>query len=202
MKEITQNAFLTDLTNKVEVSKKWRATGIRKCVTHIMNYISFFNSLEEDVIFVDGRTIDQIQIPSEFKDFIIPNSVRLVAGDRRYPNIVLRDSDPTGTVIFESENDSITFKYNYLEWMNLITQFRGFFKKDLSSDMISLSELRLNKSISDISDIVVVNNEVKYEGVDFIPLRIVEPYELIFSSNAQKTSVAEMLEYYVANWKF
>lgn len=190
MNKIYEVKLIDDLEFKVEAAKKWKASGIRTNLERIFDYIAFFNSLDEDVIFVEGRTINDIPIVSELKDFIIPNSVRLVAGDRRYPDMLQRETKPEG------------FTFSYGEWMVLLTQFRGYFKKDLSTDMVMLSELRLNKSVTDITDIVPVNGNVKYEGVPFIPLWLKDLYTPMFNSTAANLNVDLLLEYYVGDMKF
>lgn len=190
MNKIYEAKLLDDLEFKVEAAKKWRATGIRTNLERIFKYIAFFNSLDEDVVFVEGRTINDIPIIAEFKDFIIPNSVRLVAGDRRYPDMLERDLKPE------------EFEFSYGEWMVLLTQFRGYFKKDLSSDMVMLSDLKLNKSVTDITDVVPVNGKVKYEGVPFIPIWLKDLYTPMFNSTAANLTIDLLFEYYVADMKF
>lgn len=183
--------FETLLTQKIEASKKWSAPNVNVTVHKLFDYVQYFNSLECDEIFLDGRTTDNVPMIAELRDMIIPNSVRLVAGDRRYDDMLARERVPEGWV-----------EFNYGEWMNTLTIFRGYFKKDLTSNMIYVSDMKVDKCVSDISEVVAVNNMAKFDGVGYIPIWLKDPYPALFNSAVQQTTIFNLLDYYIADLKF
>ena len=79
------------ITDVIEARKRTSVTRdeIRKYVAKIMMYLIHFNTLNEYDVWILDRHIDEVQIPQEFKDFILPSAVRFV-NDELYPDLLLR----------------------------------------------------------------------------------------------------------------
>jgi hypothetical protein len=136
-------------------------------VRDIFKYISYFNSMEEDQMLIDGRPISEWKILNEFVSFIYPNSIRYESGNRFYSDLLVREKT--------------NFKPKYVEYHNLITRFRGFYKKDALSDVVPLQSLKVDKSFEEVRAYASVlstadgddkKDLVRYVDKPFIPIPI------------------------------
>lgn len=163
------------MTARVKALKKTNATD--KVVEAIMNkmfaYIDFINAQkadETDKVF--GKDIDKVFIIDEFKDFILPKSVRFKAGNYLCQDLLIRP------VLVGSDVTNFSLD----DWINVQAEYRGLFKSDISSNITTLNNLRLEFSVSDIEARMAVNIHVEgtdnsilschYVGEPFIPIAI------------------------------
>lgn len=163
------------LKEKLKAQKKISKINPDLCFDRLSYYLTYFNSLEEDTFIVFGHPISDIKIPSELKDFILPNSVRYDSGDRRCIDLLIRPAfapfyhkyEWKETVIENGKTVEVDrvkeVKYtlddlNYNDWINLISMVRGAMKRSADEDMVSLDSLRINKSFEEVRPIASYHN--------------------------------------------
>jgi hypothetical protein len=137
---------------------------VKNLVHTIFCYIHYFNSLAEDTRMIDSREISEWPILNEFKDFIMPNSVRYESGNRQFADVLVRNTEPIEG-----------FKPNYTNYLDTLSRFRGIFKKDASDNRVMLDSLRVDRSFEEIRSIAgnaVKLNKVHYINDPFVPVPV------------------------------
>lgn len=103
------------ITDVVEAHKRVSVDRktIKEYVTKIMLYIIHFNTLKEHDTWMLDRNIDEIEIPKEFVDFLLPSSVRYI-DDELYPDLLargektfLREAELEDVKVFKGEVGSV-----------------------------------------------------------------------------------------------
>jgi hypothetical protein len=106
-------------------------------------------------------------ILDEIKPFIVPDSVRLHPTDIRTRDLLVRS-----TLTEKAEKQALS----YVDFINVQSNFRRFFKSDINSGMTSLGSLRVPKSLSDVEPVMACKLGsklcVNYQDSAFIPLEI------------------------------
>lgn len=108
-------------------------------ILEIFNYIWYFNSLDENISDILNHHISEWPILNEFKDFIMPNSVRYESGNKAFNDVLIHQ---------KVHVDESRLSFN--RYLDLLSIFRGFFKKDANSDYVGLDTLRVDKSFEDV----------------------------------------------------
>lgn len=166
----------------------------------IFNYINFWNSYTPDVTTIENRDVEDILIPEEFKDFIIPNSVRYEAGDRVYSDLLVRPE-------FQCVDKDDKFDYDYNEYLDACHAFRGLFKRDFNSGYVSLASLRVDKSFENVRAVSGIydpnSSEVicHYMSSPFIALELAN-WSMFVRPLYFNATASEVLDNYVAKISF
>lgn len=165
---VNSEEFKDDVTSRVIASKKIKveAKQVKPVVSALIDYFHYFNTFKENTHTILDRPISEIVVPAEFKDLLLPNAVRYDCGDRRNVDILVRHD----TI----EDTSKT----YNDYINLIGQYRGFFKRAWNEDLVTLDSLRVDRSFEEVRSRAAVKLEnetihgifVNYDGLPYIPL--------------------------------
>lgn len=148
---------------------------VRELIDAIFGYIVNFNSLDEDTTIINNHPLGDWPILNEFKDLILPNSVRWKAGDKAYNDVLVRVTHKDYVDVEKGIHKKVDVsQLDYLDYLDKLSQFRSLFKKDASSDYVSLESLRVDKSIADVIDYVIVEDEdskrCHYDTTPFVPV--------------------------------
>lgn len=162
----------------------------------ILKYIEYFNSIGEFETRVLDRNLDEIVILNEFKDLIIPRSVRYNPSDLRTKDLIKRVNKPNGYS-----------KLNYSEFILAQVNFRRLFKKDINSNVTTLATIKVNKSLNEVMPYVcklssssnggVKEYLVRYDSAPFIPLFINGSVLDVFEENYWNASIKDTIRNYV-----
>lgn len=154
-------------------------------VEKIFEYINFFNSLPEDTTIIDCHPIEDWKILNEFKDFIIPNSIRYESGNRTYVDLLCRSSSD--------------LKPSFNDYSDLISRFRNFFKKDANDQFVTLASLRINRSFEEVRQLLSISGRVRYMDNPYIPIEVNNEIVCLFSDYYFNSDVEQIVQHYVAN---
>jgi hypothetical protein len=154
------------LYNEKKIRVEFR--DVKDNVKFIGETILAVNSKPENTLIIAERPISEFVIPSEFKDFVLPNAVRYDVGDRRLDDILVRPDIA----------DVVSIDYN--KYINAITFIRGLQKKGWNEDLLTLDSLRKDVTFEEIRSRMAVKClinkkwvvKVNYDGVPFIPVGI------------------------------
>lgn len=143
------------ITNRAYACKKIRydLNQIKAMVTEIVNYIDYFNTINEfDSYVFDYQAMDIVMIPNEFVPFIYPRTVKYIPGLRQSTDLLYRQGLP------------MNFTPVFSEWVDLCVTWRGLFKKDFNSDVSSLASIKVDKALTDVLDKAVYFDMVEEDG--------------------------------------
>lgn len=125
----------------------------------ILRVIDAINSLKEfEVSLWSNRSLDEINIPSEFADMILPSAVRFEALNLRTKDVLVK---PT----FNMEDLP-----SYDEYIQACDKFRSRFKKDGFTEMTAVGSLRKAMNLNDVIAKAAINNRVNSQANPFIPI--------------------------------
>lgn len=184
---------------------------VRNLIEAIFGYIVNFNSLDEDTTIINNHPLSDWPVLNEFKDLILPNSVRWKSGDKSYNDVLVRvthkDFVDTKKGIYKKIDVS---KLDYLDYLDKLSQFRSLFKKDASSDYVSLESLRVDKSVTDVIDYVVIEDGTSkrchYDTTPFIPVIKLKLdnsiYSTLFKDWHYSADVDEVVDVFVSKLFF
>lgn len=155
----------------------------------VMLVINYINSLDEFASEVwDGHTLEDVMLPKELADFVMPASVRYNSSDRRTSDLLVRPH---------------TFDLNisYAEYVECCDRFRNNFKKDASSDMISFASVRKHVNLNDIIDRICIDDKVNYYSGPYVPISI-KDISALFEDRYFNDSASSVLDDYIAGIRF
>lgn len=170
--DMLEDSSLCALSNRAYSQAKIKIsdTEVNKIVCNLFGYLQLFNSLTENSIMLWGRSINDIDVPNEFADFVWPSSVKFDPADPKAQELLIRTKpDPTW-------HDQFTLT----DYIDTLSRWRRIFKKDLANDMTSLGSLKKAVSLNDVRDKVSpasisddgVNGYARYIDQPFIPIPI------------------------------
>lgn len=175
-------------------SRPIKREEIDNCVKQIIKYLRYFNSIQEfDNMVFDFKDFSLVMIPNEFTDFIIPKSVKLVPGMRQSTDVLVRD--------VSTNSDKLSLS----EWNDLIIQWRGFFRKDITGNVTSLATIKVDKTLVDVLDKAFFICEdgksrselVRYMDKPFVPIQleswVVQLYRYDYYNAEPLTVVRDLL---------
>lgn len=175
--------------------------GIRSRLLRIFEYIDYFNSLSDLSTMVFDVEFSKIPILNEFKDFMIPASVKMNAADLNCEEMLIKP---------EVKNLD-TFSLN--EYLDLCLDFRSLFKKDLTDNVTSLDSFRKNVSWSEVANKACYSFTVEEDGtetvdlfvhynsdVPFIPVQISSFITGGYKSRYWNFTVTEVINDYLTRW--
>lgn len=175
--------------------------AVKALLMKIFTYIDYFNSLSDLSTRVFDVEFSKIPILNEFRDFLIPASVKMNTADLNCEEMLIKPQ-------FNSNAD-----LNLDDYLNLCLDFRALFKKDISDNVSTLDSFRKSVSWSEMASkacysFAVDDNGKKskalfarYDGdVPFIPIQISS-----FITNGYKTrywnaTSTEIIDDYVTRW--
>lgn len=164
-------------------------SDVKRVLNIILADVNLFNSLAEDESILNGVSIDEIDVPDEFKDVILPNSVRYDTAYRAMSDILHR-------------NPRSVLKFNINEWKDSCDEFRSFFKLDATTSITKLSDLRVNKSLADVfNQFVTEDGHVHYADTPYIPIALDDITAICGKKNRWfNYDVNDMINEYFSNW--
>lgn len=155
----------------------------------VMLLINYVNSLDEFATEIwDGHTLEDVYIPKELGDFVLPASVRYDANDRRTKDLLVRPN------VFD-------LNISYMEYVNACDRFRNNFKKDASSDMVSFASLRKHVNLNDVIDRISINDKVSYFNGSYVPIDVID-ISALFEGRYFNDSSSAVLDDYIACIRF
>jgi hypothetical protein len=169
---------------------------INTIVNEIFEYLKLFNTLDEFSSRYLGRDLDKIEIVQELSIFVIPSSVRLIPSDRKTLDVLVKEEDTS----FEESASYADFIDWQIKWRNL-------FKKDITSNMVSLGSLKVPKSLAEVLPIAAFDF-IEEEGYSCLVRSTDQPYmpillrsEMVgplFRSDYLNASALEVIDDYLA----
>lgn len=159
------------LVDRAFAQKKIRldkASDIKPVVDELFRYVEYFNSVDEYTTLIFDKPISDIIIIKELSHFIIPASVRIDSADKGWKDLLLRCEKPA-----ESEKLSLNRFYD------LQMQFRGFFKRGMFEDNMSLAELKKHYNLVDMLPLASIGGKVWYKGNPFMPIMLNDKVDFI-----------------------
>lgn len=174
-------------THKVSNQEK----QIKEDVECIADAVRKFNTLREDAYEVDGVPLEKIPILDEFKDFILPNSVRYDSSYRAFPDLLKRNTDLAA---------GDTYKFNDIEYKNACDRLRTYCKSDMKSRVSTLADVRVNKSLSDVFPYIVHDGLVRMTEHGFVPIELKGIQGLVDGGYWLGSEVANCIKDYMAYW--
>lgn len=204
IERITQRVLATKKVRiPTDSEHKTEKDVVIQTVVGIFNVIEEINNTPEFTTMFYGRSMEQFIIAEEWKDFFIPESVRLDPTDLKTRDLLVKTNTPV-----ESYNVNL-----YVNWMDLQLKFRSFYKDDLGSRTTTLAVVRQPKSFFDILPICTVlpanwlpadeDGEVlTVRSIDdpFIPVQINDDIKCLFRSDYWNTSVERVSLDYCAKF--
>lgn len=163
---------------------------VEKIVSDLFDMIDFFNSMPEDDFSALLRPIEDFKVPNEFKDFVMPDSIRFDQNTYACPDLMDRP-------------EVRTLPYGYFAWNVLCDDWRSLFKKDCSNDMTPLSELKKKVVLNDIIN-KVASKEHRCRSLDnpYIPYYLNVDITGVVGSKYLNYNDNDMIEDYITNLKF
>lgn len=165
---------------------------IEPVVDKIVKYLKYFNTIGEfDTKIFDLREFSEVNIPNEFKDFITPKCVKYVPGSRQSYDLLVRDDiDP------EAELLSLP------DWIDTYIEWRGFFKKDGTSDLTTLATLKVERSFNDVlPESYFVDDDgnsfLRYENTPYVPIRLEPAAASLFRADYFNSDVTTIVRDYL-----
>lgn len=171
------------------------SSGLSDVIIKLFDYFSYFNSLKPDdtvVTMQSIKTLDEIPVLNEFSGFISPTSVKMIAGNRRLPEIQ-KPILPTHVKVED---------YSYYEYIQLIDKFRSYFKKDATTDIVSLASLKKEVSLMDVFSNICVVGSVNYDSDPFYPIFLNEWMEVLVGDSFLQDDAEVMIRDYCAKLRF
>lgn len=161
-------------------------TEVTEDVMNIMDVIRLINSQPENTTRIMDRNIDEFVVPQEFKDFVLPNSVRYDVGNRSSKDLLVR-----------SGINKIKVTYN--TYLNSISRLRSVYRKGSQEDLVNLSDLRKDYSFEDVRSRASYDNldyyKTNYEGLPFIPIRLTDGYQFFEDYHFNMDDIVPVKDY-------
>lgn len=192
-----QDSVLIEAICKSVYSQKKvsKANNYIETVIKLFDYFSYFNSLTPDDTVVNMQSIkslDDIIVPKEFEQFIMPSSVKVIAGNRRLPELL--QSFPA--------KHHLVKEYSYHEYIELVDQFRSYFKKDGLADVVTLASIRKEVSLMDVLSIASVSGCVNYDSEPYYPVILTNNMELVIGTSFLQDDADIMIKDFCAKLRF
>ena len=190
---------------------------IEELVESLLRHLMVFNELDEDETFVGclNKPIDEIEIPTDFVDFILPNSVRYEQ-DNLLPDLLKRGSGcfmytsakwekviPRKTALKDGQEvevkpeERIPLKADsYSKYKNDIYQLYNYMKKTPS--FVKLDTLKKDVTLGDIIYRIPIRGRMIKKSNPVIPIYVEGiSMEKLFGKHIAEVRVENMLESYV-----
>lgn len=186
---------LERMVDKVDAQKKVKVDvkEIRSTLSNLYDVIKYFNSIDEYTTLVFGGVdIHDVKILKEFSDFIVPAAVRFDPTDLRSKNLAKREG-------------VVSAPFSYVDYVNLCDTFRGYFKKDASTDTVSLSDLKKSQNLTSVID--KASNQrndsyvVNYGTQVYYPIRL-DDISILYEDRHFNASESDLMSDYLSYFRF
>lgn len=195
---IDKKTFTEKFKERVLATKKINLRDesvVTKTLEEIYDVLSMFNSMPEFTTSIEGRMLSEIVIANEWKDFILPEAVRLDPTDLKTANLLDKKE---GKRKFGPED--------YLKFINNQLRFRSWFKRDLSDGVTNLATLRSAKSLYDVIPVMMVNiegeNMIRSLDDPFIPIKLKSEVGCLFRTDYYNTKLDQIISDYFSKASF
>lgn len=211
---IERDTIYKGIVNRADALKRIRMpkTGeesISTIVEGILNKIEVINSLPEFSEMLWNKRLSEIVIADEWKDLILPESVRMDPTDLKTNNLLIK-----GSALVSSDIQ------DYSDFLDLQMKFRGLFKKDLKDNTTTLDQLFVPKSLYDVLPIaamwdeddekIIVNEDdservlLDVRSIDdpFIPVRLDARLKCLFRRDYLNTTSKQVIMDYFSKVRF
>lgn len=170
--------------------KVTKVDGLVSSIKTILEVIDYINAQDEFCCSIWGNhPLDEINIPNEFKDFIMPSAVRYDALNRRTKDLLVKP-DLNTTILVCS----------YADYIQACDRFRGFFKRDGFSDMTPVGSLRKAVNLNDVITKASFGDRVCAQGRPFIPVPLTDIG--LFEERYFNDEVADIVSDYITEMRF
>lgn len=195
VKSVNVLPSLDTLVKKAMAQKKIniKEEDVKRLMCDLLKVVNYFNSIDEYTTMIfDGTLVADVKVMKEISDFIVPSAVKFDTTDLRAKDLALNEGIDKAPM-------------SYGDYINLCDEIRGIFKKDATTDMVSLSELK--KSVSLVSVIDRVSNQVgkeqkvNYGTQIYYPLRL-DPITFLYEDRHFNALETDLLNDYMANFRF
>lgn len=179
------STFLDKLMKRLNSMKKVRVDGseLSQAVSDILTVIQRVNQLgmyDTTIPEWDNRSIDEIEIPSEFSQMVLPSSVRFNAGDIRSKELLVKPAES------KLPNDLSFFRFN-----TSVSKLRSVMKRDSRDGLVTIGSLRKAVSLSDVIDrfFVVRKNKImaKLSSDTNLPIELIDDVDHLFEDDFYNT---------------
>lgn len=208
---INESKFVGNFKQRIEATKRVsKANDLEETLERIYYTLQYFNTLPEFTMTLGSRPLSEIVIADEWKDFIIPESVRLDPTDLKTNNLVVRPSKEDLNVSAEKEIlsdyiDNLKKGFTpeiYYTFINDQLRVRSYFKTDLTNNTTNLATLRANKCLMDIIPIMAVKDGdgFKCRSLDepYIPVELCSSLNCLFRSDYYNVEMDNMFYDYMS----
>lgn len=189
---VNKNVFVEFVVKKAMAQKKVSRPEkeVKDLVRKIADAIEFFNSLPEEDYSSLLKSPDEIKIPAEFKEFIIPESVRFDQSTYACPDLLVRSKVKE-------------YEWSPFTWNIVCDEWRSLFKKDCNSDMVPLSEAKKKVVLHDIIDVISTKqHSCRSKDTPYIPVELSVDLTELIGSRYFNCSDADMIEDFMTSLKF
>lgn len=184
------NTFQEKMIDRTMSMRRIKVTKeeVSRVVSQIVDYVKLFSSLSEFDDNLDDKTLDKWPVLDEFAGLVQPASVKLIAGDMRCRDLVWH----------EIPNFSPSFDV----YMNAITEFRTWRKRNATEFIQNLNQLKVNVSLNDVA-FKVVDSHCRVSVIDqlYCPIILTNPEVVEFCTKGfvYRADVAPLLSEYIIN---
>lgn len=173
--------------------KKSELEIITKVISEILSLIDEVNNAPEFTYQFFGQRVEEFIVADEWKDYFIPESVRLDPTDLKTKDLLVRKTSNVSNDI-----------QKYSRWLDLQIRVRTWYKTDLSKNTTSLNNIRTKKALFDVLPIMCVTkkdtdiDELSVHSIDepFVPIRLDSGMRNLYRSDYWNTSVSQILTDY------
>lgn len=170
--------------------KVTKVDEIEKCIKVILGVIDYVNAQDEYFCSIwENHPLDEINVPNEFKDFVMPSAVRFDALNRRTKDLLVKPN-----------KKEMVLSDSYADYVEACDRFRGFFKRDGFSDMVSLGSLRKAVNLNDVITRASINERVCAQGRPFIPVPLNDIG--LFEDRYFNEDVKDVISDYITEMRF
>lgn len=126
------------LVSYIEATKKVRTKDgeIEGLVSEIITNMNYFNTLGPYQTRLNDVELKMIPIPNEFKDMILPSSVKYDQND-----ISCRE-------LLEVQKQNVPFSLE--KWLQILAKYRGLYKSDALENVSYLADLKKAVNLADV----------------------------------------------------
>lgn len=195
---IARDTIESAIVERVEATRRVNRSRdfIQTLIKRILDKIDIMNGLPEHSSMCWGKPLNEIVILDEFKDLILPQSVRLDPTDLKTNDLLIKGK--------ARPSDNVS---DYVEFLNDQLAFRSLFKKDLSSGTTTFANLFVHKSLFDTLPIACFikdgsDNEVRSLDDPFIPVPLKVEVSCLFREDYLNSTIDYVINDYFSKKMF
>lgn len=185
------------LCKRITLSKdaKMDLSETERIIHRLFDYIHFFNSqyVKDGVSILGGKSWNEIPVCNEFKDFILPNSVRYDPADRAWTDLISKR---------EEIKEADISKLSYQDYIETLIVYKSLFKDSITNNVSYLSDVKKDVSLSDVISRSIRDDKCIFNNTPFVPIEINGVVELDANALHYNYYVDDMIADYMLsiNW--